>query len=378
MSFKLFPLSVPCVMAFASVMMVSCGSHNHSDNPSSEEKGHDHHDEIVMSPSDANRFGVKAEAIVKAPFAEVVKTVGEILPATSDIAVVSAPTSGIVRLANGIELGRNVRPGEVIAVVSAKNMSGGDVNAAAKANLHAAKRELDRLEPLLKDGIVTKKDYNEALRAYEEAKSAFSPVAAGGSAVAGIQGVISDLPVNDGAYVDAGQTIAVIGRNSRLTLRALLPASETSFLPGIVTANIRPSRGGDLVILSERKGSLLSSSASGSSLPGYVPVYFSFDSNGDVVPGVPAEVYLIGASKAESLSVPVGAVSEQQGENFVYVKVDDHAYKKQPVTLGRSDGNRIEVLSGINAGDSVVTAGSTFIRLAETSTVVPEGHSHSH
>ena len=96
------------------------------------------------------------------------------------------------------------------------------------------------------------------------------------------------------------------------------------------------------------------------------------------MPGVPAEVYLIGANKAESLSVPVGAVSEQQGENFVYVKVDDHAYKKQPVTLGRSDGSRIEVLSGINAGDSVVTAGSTFIRLAETSTVVPEGHSHSH
>ncbi|WP_437438928.1 efflux RND transporter periplasmic adaptor subunit, partial [Duncaniella muris] len=107
-------------------------------------------------------------------------------------------------------------------------------------------------------------------------------------------------------------------------------------------------------------------------------VYFSFDSNGDVVPGMPAEVYLIGTDKAETLAVPVGAVSEQQGENFVYVKVDDHAYKKQPVTLGRSDGRRIEVLSGVNDGDSVVTYGSTFVRLAETSTVVPEGHSHSH
>ena len=70
-------------------------------------------------------------------------------------------------------------------------------------------------------------------------------------------------------------------------------------------------------------------------LPGYVAVYFSFDSNGDVVPGMPARSLSDWNRQwAETLAVPVGAVSEQQGENFVYVKVDDHAYKKQPVTLG--------------------------------------------
>lgn len=384
MLFKLSKPVAPSILLFATALFVSCSGHSHSDSHSAEaheaehEHEHDHSDDIVMSPSDALRFGVKSEAIVMTPFAEVVKTVGEILPASSDRAVVSAPTSGIVRLARGIELGKSVRSGEVIASVSAKNVSGGDVNAAANANLQAAKRELDRLEPLLKDGIVTQKDYNEALRAYEEAKSAFSPVAAGGSAVAGIQGVISELSVNDGSYVEAGQTIAVIGRNSRLTLRALLPAAETAFLPKVATANFRPSRGGEMVSLADRNCSILSSSSTGTTLPGYVAVYFSFDSNGDVVPGMPAEVYLIGKSKAEALAVPVEAVSEQQGENFVYVKVDDHAYKKQPVTLGRSDGRRIEVLSGVNEGDSVVTSGATFVRLAETSTVVPEGHSHSH
>lgn len=382
MLFKLSKPVAPSLLLFATAVLVSCSGHNHSDGHSAEaeehEHKHDHTGEIVMSPSDALRFGVKSEAIEKAPFAEVVKTVGEILPASSDRAVVSAPTSGIVRLSRGVELGKSVRSGEVIASVSAKNVSGGDINEAAKANFQAAKRELDRLEPLLKEGIVTKKDYNEALRAYEEAKSAFSPVAAGGSAVAGIPGVISELPVNDGAYVEAGQTIAVIGRNSRLTLRALLPAAEAAFLPKVATANFRPSRGGEMVSLADRNCTILSSSPTGTTLPGYVAVYFSFDSNGDVVPGMPAEVYLIGTDKAEALAVPVGAVSEQQGENFIYVKVDDHAYKKQPVTLGRSDGRRIEVLSGVNEGDSVVTYGSTFVRLAETSTVVPEGHSHSH
>lgn len=364
-------------------LLVSCGgAHDHSEKHSEEAEEHGHHhdhsDEIVMSPSDAARFGVKAEAVEKVPFSEVVKTVGEILPATSDRAIVTAPTSGIVRLAHGIELGKNVKAGGLIANISAKNVSGGDSNLAAKANLEAAKRELDRLEPLLKDGIVTKKDYNEALRAYEEAKSSFSPVAAGGSATTGIQGVISELFVNDGSYVEAGQPIASVGKNSRLTLRALLPASEATFLPHITTANFKPSQGGDLIVLADRKGVLLSASASGGSFPGYVPVYFTFDSNGDVVPGMPVQIYLIGAKKAEALTVPVEAVSEQQGEKFIYVKVEDHAYKKQNVRLGHSDGKRIEVLSGINEGDSVVAVGSTFVRLAETATVVPEGHSHSH
>lgn len=373
-------LLTPLTSVFVSVMFGAC-AHNHADEHGHKEEGHghDHHDEIVMSPSDAARFGVRAEAISKAPFSEVIKTVGEIMPAASDRAVVSAPTAGIVRLARGIEVGANVRAGETVASVSAKNISGGDANSAAKANLNAAKRELDRLEPLLKDGLVTKKDYNEALRVYEEAKSSYSPTAAGGVASAPLAGVISELSVSDGAYVEAGQPIATIGRNNRLTLRALLPASEVAFLPRIATANFRPSKGGDVISLADRKGALLSSSTSGSgSTPGYVPVYFSFDSNGDVIPGVPADIYLVGSAKAEALTVPLEAISEQQGEKFVYVKVDDHAYRKQNVKVGRSDGKRVEILTGINDGDSVVTVGSTFVRLAETSTVVPEGHSHSH
>ncbi len=36
----------------------------------------------------------------------------------------------------------------------------------------------------------------------------------------------------------------------------------------------------------------------------------------------------------------------------------------------------IEIKSGLKPGDEVVTEGTTFVRLAETSGVVPEGHKH--
>ena len=96
MLFKLSTPVAPSLLLFATAVLVSCSGHNHSDGHSAEaeehEHKHDHTGEIVMSPSDALRFGVKSEAIEKAPFAEVVKTVGEILPASSDRAVVSATT----------------------------------------------------------------------------------------------------------------------------------------------------------------------------------------------------------------------------------------------------------------------------------------------
>ena len=113
-------------------------------------------------------------------------------------------------------------------------------------------------------------------------------------------------------------------------------------------------------------------------MQGYIPVYFSFDNSGDIAPGTAADVYLIGSSKAEAITVPVSALSEQMGETFVYIKEDEHGYEKSPVKIGRNDGKRVEILSGVEAGDSVVVKGVTFVKLAETSTVVPEGHSHSH
>ena len=370
------------IKAFPSLILagalVSC-AHNHSENHEEKAEGHDHHDDIVMSVADASRFGVGVEAIRRAPFSDVVKVFGEILPASSDQAVVSAPTSGIVTLAKSTELGEKVSRGQLIATISSSGMVGGDANKSARTAMESAKRELDRLEPLLKDGIVTKKDYNEALAAYEAAKSAYSPAAASGRAVAGISGVISNLLVNDGGYVDAGQPIATVASSSRLTLKALLPARYVDFLPQISCANIKAANSEIFIELGNRNGKLLSSSASsGSTTPGYIPVYFSFDNHGDVVPGTPAEIYLTGTAKNEAVSVPLCAISEQQGEKFVYIRVDDHAYRNQNVKTGRSDGNRVEILSGVNVGDSVVTKGSTFVRLAETSTVVPEGHSHSH
>lgn len=353
--------------------------HNHEAEEAAEH--HDHAPGIIhLEPEDAARLGVSAEGIVRAPFRDAVKVTAEVLPSAADMATASAPTAGIITYSAGITRGSEVKAGQVIARVSATKVSGGDANTAAKVAIDNAKRELDRLTPLLEDGLVTRREYNEALAAYESAKAAYSPAAASGTVKAPRSGVVTEIIAAEGAFVETGAPVATVSGSGSLTLRALLPASEASMLPKITGAVIAPhSTDSQAIDLSIYGGRLLSTASSSSTeTPGYIPVYFTFKNTAPVVAGSAAEAYLIAGEREGVLSVPVGAISEQMGEKFVFIKRDAEDYEKAPVTLGRSDGMRVEVLKGVAEGDSVVVRGTSFVRLAEQSTVVPEGHSHNH
>lgn len=370
------------------ISMAACHSHNDSahaveseehEHEHEHEHGHEHGgDEIVLEPADAARLGVEVDTVRATIFTETLKVSGEILPSSADRGVVAAPTAGIVRLSSGINPGSQVSAGQAIATVTARNVSGGDANQAAKVAMDNAKRELDRVTPLLADGLVTRREYNEALAAYESAKAAYSPAAASGAAVAPRAGVITSINVGDGEYVETGQAIATVAANSSLTLRALVPTAQAEFLPRVSGA-VMSFHNGQTVDVAGYSGRLLSSApASAGETPGYVPVYFSFSGTAPVIPGSATEVYLKGAERTGVISLPIDAIVEQMGQKFVFIREGDHAYHKHPVTIGNSDGQRIEIKSGIEPGEIAVVKGSTFVRLAEQATVAPEGHSHNH
>lgn len=361
--------------------MAACHSHNESAHAEDEADEHAHNhgaDEIVLEPHDAQRLGVEADTVRPGAFTETLKVSGEILPSSVDRGVVSAPTSGIIRLAAGINPGAQVHTGQTIASITARNVSGGDANIAAKVAIENAKRELDRVTPLLADGLVTKKEYNEARSAYEAAVAAYSPAAASGVATSPRPGVITAVNVSDGEYVETGQPIATVAANSTLTLRALVPVAEAEFLPRVGGA-VMSFHSGQSVDIADYNGRLLSSApASAGETPGYIPVYFSFNGAAPVIPGSATEVYLKGAGREGVISLPIDAIVEQMGETFVFIRKGDHVYLKRPVTLGNSDGSRVEIVDGVKAGETAVVKGATFVRLAEQATVAPEGHSHNH
>ena len=98
---------------------------------------------------------------------------------------------------------------------------------------------------------------------------------------------------------------------------------------------------------------------------------------GDVIPGAFVEVYLLSTPMEGVISLPHTALTEEQGSFFAYLQLDEEGYKKQPVILGADNGESVQILSGIKAGDRVVTQGAYQVKLASATNAIP-AHSHEH
>lgn len=73
--------------------------------------------------------------------------------------------------------------------------------------------------------------------------------------------------------------------------------------------------------------------------------------------------------------VPTAAVLHGAPGTYVYVVKPDNTVVAQPVTLGPTDGGYAQVLSGLSAGDRVVTDGTDRLRDGQRVTLAaPQGH----
>ena len=109
----------------------------------------------------------------------------------------------------------------------------------------------------------------------------------------------------------------------------------------------------------------------------YIPVTFEFNGNREIISGTFAEIYLLTQKRDNVISLPIDAITEEQGVNFVYIQIDETCYRKNEVKLGESDGSRVEILSGLNGGEQVVTHGAIHVKLASAGNAIP-AHTHQH
>src|SRR5262249_31189949 len=78
---------------------------------------------------------------------------------------------------------------------------------------------------------------------------------------------------------------------------------------------------------------------------------------GRLRPGMSANVSVRGAERAGGLTVPDEAVIAEGDQAFVYKVGPDSTVARVPVTLGTRDSARVEVVTGLAAGERVVRAG---------------------
>lgn len=351
----------------------------HDDEHGDEHAGHDGHDhsgDITIDPAMAERLGVKFEKVEPGDFSRVIHATGILERPAGDVAEAPAPVAGTVTPAPGLSAGSRVERGQVMATIATDQVSGGDTEAAARAEAAAAERELSRIEGLYADRLVTAAEYSAAKAAAERARAALSKGGAGRKVLAPISGTVLSVDAARGSYVGAGQAVATVVADGALTLRVDVPARKYKEMQSVTDARFSTD-GGEAVTVASLGGRRLPSSTSGA---GYVSAYFSVPSGAGIPAGSAADVWLLGEPRQGVLSVPLSALSEQQGRYYVFEAIHPHegVYRKVPVTIGATDGSRAEITSGLRPGRMVVTRGATAVRLAEMQSVLPEGHSHNH
>ncbi|MDE6534889.1 MAG: efflux RND transporter periplasmic adaptor subunit [Muribaculaceae bacterium] len=374
------------VLFIAAMLPLMAGCHKDHEGHEGHDHDHDHdhagelveaHEDdepdgiVVLHDEMAERFGVTVDSVVPASMGESLHCSASISRGADAEAIVAAPTSGIVRYL--VNVGQPVGVGTSVASVNPSGVTGGDPNRVAKAALDAAQTEVNRLKPLYEEKLVTAAEFQAAEAALAKAKAEYSPRAAGGRATSSIAGTVTALLAAEGAYVEAGAPLASVTSDSRLTLTARTSADNYSRLKTIKDVRVRTADGRTLLIsaLGAKGGGMTSDG-------GYATISFTFNNDGTLAPGSTIEAWLVSEGGDPVISLPLSAVTEQQGEHFVYREVLPEHYLKVPVKLGASDGERVMILSGVNPGDRIVSSGVITLRLAESSGAIPEGHNHNH
>lgn len=370
------------------------GNHEGHDHAGENHEGHDHgqeanaekehSDEIIFTRAQAAKTDFEVREMQPGTFHQVIKTTGQILPAPGDESVIVAGSNGVISYANNnLAEGSAVKQGQILFQIASKNMGEGDYYSRIKANYEKTKAEFERARKLIQDKIISQKEFETIRLNFQNAKIQYDAIAGkqsskGISINSPLNGYLKNIAVKDGEYVTAGQAIATVSQNKKLVLRADVSEKHYKSLNTINNANFKTPYDDQVYTLPELSGKLLSVGKAAGNNTFFIPVTFEFDNRGDIIPGSFVEVYLISSPMENVMSIPVSALTNEMGNYYVYVQLDEEGYRKQEVKTGANNGQEVQILKGVNPGDRIVTRGAYQVKMASASGAIPHGHSHEH
>jgi len=181
--------------------------------------------------------------------------------------------------------------------------------------------------------------------------------------VAPDDGIVSASSATLGAVSSNGQELFRLIRKGRLEWRGEFTAEQlVRILPGMPIRLRLP--GGSAVMGKIRQ---VAPSVDGKTRLGVV--YADLDD----ASGVRAGMYVAGAvelAKTPALVVPSASLVLRDGRSYVFRLEQDGHVRQQLITSGRRQGDAVEILAGLAAGDQVVARGAGFLNDGDSVRVV--------
>lgn len=298
-------------------------------------------------------------------------------------AVVGAEAGGLRLDVVAVNVGDRVRKGQLLASLAAESVRADALNAQAalqeaEALAQEAQANADRARALQSSKAMSAQEAQRALTAEQTARarvqSAQAQVATQAvrlrqtRIVAPDDGVISARVATVGAVVQPGQELFRLIRQQRLEWRAELPSADLARVrPGMKAVAVPPG---------------------GQPIEGQVrmvaPTVDAATRNGLVYVDLPASALQAGAragmfapgrvlvGQGSGLTLPQTAVLLRDGFSYVFRLEPGGTVAQTKVQLGRRQGDRVEVVSGLDAQAQVVAAGVAFLADGDAVRVVAQ------
>lgn len=240
--------------------------------------------------------------------------------------------------------------------------------AAAEANLSLVRAERDRYQKLLDRQMVSHSQFDNAENLYraglarlKQAKAEFD--VAGNQAEYAVlrtpqNGVIAKRQVEVGQVVAAGQTVFTLAADGEREVAIGLP--EQQFARFSVGQAVSVELWSHPEQRFEGRIRELSPAADPRSRTFAARIAFS-STQAPAELGQSAKVYIAHAEHSP-LSVPLSAVTAEQGQAYVWRVGKDNRLERAPVRLGPYGADSVPVLEGLGANDWVVAAGGHVLR----------------
>ena len=177
-----------------------------------------------------------------------------------------------------------------------------------------------------------------------------------------LAGVLADIDVSPGEVLSQGDRAFLVIDPSALTVEAKVPEHELGRLRGsadaLILVDAFPGKTFPAQLLAEAQ---IVEAATRTS-----KVIFSVDNTQGLLKlGMFAQVQIGAGAAASVVAVPDAAVLDIDGRRVVYLHTAPEEFEAREISLGRRDGDFLEVRAGLEGGERVVIIGAYNLRSAQ-------------
>lgn len=292
-------------------------------------------------------------------------------------AIIGAEASGLRVAQVLVNVGDRVKQGQVLARFAGETVRAEAAQArAALAEVEAAAADAvnnaQRARSLQDTGALSTSQINQYLTAEKTAQAKVEAArAAVAQQVARVSqtdvrapdsGIISSRTATVGSVLNGGAELFRLIRGGRLEWRAEVTSTEIGELTTGTTALVTTASGARLSGRVRTIGPTVDPQSRSALV--YVDVTPLPGKTGNALAGMFARGEF-NLGDASALTVPQSAVAIREGFSYVYRLEPDNRVTQLKVQTGRMSGDRIQILSGVNADARIVSSGAGFLNDAD-------------